>query len=52
MPVIDPVSNKSLKVTGRYSGTSAAVVAIAGTNVYCSAADKTLYEKSDLYLRG
>ena len=49
MPVIDPVSNKSLKVTGRYSGTSAAVVAIAGTNVYCSAADKTLYEKSDLY---
>ena len=49
MPVIDPITNKSLKVTGRYTGSSAAVIAIAGTTVYCSAADKALYMKSDAY---
>ncbi len=49
MPDIDPVTNKSQKVTGRYTGSSAAVIAIAGTNVYCSAADKALYLKSEAY---
>jgi len=50
-PVIYGVANNSEKVSGYYTGTSAAVVAISGSNVYLAAADKALYEKSELYTK-
>lgn len=50
-PVVHEVANNSDKVTGYYTGTSAAVVAIVGSNVYLSAADKALYEKSEVYTK-
>lgn len=50
-PVINGVANNSDKVTGYYTGTSAAVVAIIGSNVYLSAADKALYQKSEIYTK-
>lgn len=48
-PVITTLTNKSDKVNGYYTGSSAAVIAIVGSNIYLSAADKSLYEKSELY---
>ncbi len=48
-PFVNGVANNSEKVTGYFTGSSAAVVAIAGSNVYVSSADKALYEKSELY---
>ncbi|MDE7313294.1 MAG: 5'-nucleotidase C-terminal domain-containing protein [Eubacterium sp.] len=48
-PVVNTITNKSDKINGYYTGSSAAVVAIIGSNVYMSAADKALYEKSELY---
>lgn len=49
VPLVDPIDNKTQKITGHMTGSSSAVIAIAGTNVYCSPSDKTLYQKSDAY---
>lgn len=48
-PVVNAFTNKSDKVNGYYTGSSAAVVAVIGSNVYLSEADRALYEKSELY---
>lgn len=48
-PVVNGMANNSEKASGYFSGSSAAVVAIVGSNVYLSAEDKALYEKSELY---
>lgn len=48
-PVVDGMANNSQRVSGYFTGSSAAVVAIAGSNVFLSAQDRALYEKSELY---
>lgn len=48
-PVVNEITNKSEKVTGYFTGSSATIVAIVGSAVYLPASDKALYEKSDLY---
>ncbi len=50
-PVVDGMANNSEKVSGYFTGSSAAVVAIVGSNVYLSAENKALYEKSELYTK-
>lgn len=49
VPVVNEMKNNSEKVNGYFTGSSAAIVAIVGSNVYLSAADRALYEKSELY---
>lgn len=49
VPVINEFSNKSLSVSGHFTDNASAVVAIIGKDVYCAAADKALYERSELY---
>ncbi len=48
-PVVSSYTNKSEKANGYFTGSSVAVVAVIGSNVYLSAQDKALYEKSELY---
>lgn len=48
-PFVNGMANNVQKVSGYFTGSSAAVVAVVGSNVYLSAADKALYEKSELY---
>lgn len=49
VPVVDEVTNKSTKITGHYTDTASAVVAIVGKTVYCPDENKALYEKSEVY---